>query len=86
MFQVNSTNRYSFQVCDGPVRCFGIKRETVRSESLKPFAGIPGNPNCHGVSVSTLATQFGGIRNAAQALGFASVKDLQNAIRTFCGN
>jgi hypothetical protein len=52
---------------------------------LTPFAGVPGNPNCRGVSVSALATQFGGISNAAQALGFASVEDLQDAIRAFCG-
>jgi len=51
-----------------------------------PFAGVPGNANCHGVSVATLATQFGGLSKAAQALGFARVKALQDAIRTFCGN
>jgi hypothetical protein len=37
------------------------------------------------VSVSALAAQFGGIANAATALGFGSVSDLQNAIRGFCG-
>ena len=53
---------------------------------LTPFVGVPGNANCHGVSVSALAAQFGGINKAAQALGFGSVQDLQSAIRSFCGN
>jgi hypothetical protein len=52
---------------------------------LTPFSGVPGNANCRGVSVSTLAVQFGGINQAAQALGFGSVQDLQTAIRSFCG-
>ena len=52
---------------------------------LTPFVGVPGNANCRGVSVSALAAQFGGIANAATALGFGSVSDLQNAIRGFCG-
>ena len=51
---------------------------------LTPFAGVPGNANCHGVTVSALAAQFGGISNAAQALGFGSVKGLQDAIKAFC--
>jgi len=53
---------------------------------LTPFAGIPRNANCHGVSVSALAIQFGGINPAAQALGMGNVKDLHSAITTFCGN
>ena len=50
-----------------------------------PFAGTPGTPNCHGQSVSELAQRFGGMDNAASALGFSSVQDLQDAIRAFCG-
>jgi len=49
------------------------------------FAGTPGHSNCHGQSVSALARQFGGLNGAAAALGFPSVKALQNAILTFCG-
>jgi hypothetical protein len=56
------------------------------SRALAPFAGVPGNANCHGVSVSALAHQYGNIAKAAKALGFNSVNDLQNAIRGFCGN
>jgi hypothetical protein len=50
-----------------------------------PGAGTPGQPNCHGKTVSALAQTFGGMGNAASALGYASVKDLQDAIRAFCG-
>ena len=48
------------------------------------FAGTPGFSNCHGKSVSALAQQFGGLNNAAAALGFASVSALQDAIMVFC--
>jgi hypothetical protein len=53
---------------------------------LTPYVGVPDNSNCHGVSVSALASQFGGMSNAATALGFGNVKDLQASIRAFCGN
>jgi hypothetical protein len=53
---------------------------------LTPFAGVPGNANCHGTTVAALATQYGSIDSAAASLGFNAVKDLQNAVRTFCGN
>ena len=48
------------------------------------FAGTPGKANCHGKSVSALARQFGGLNNAAAALGFPSVQALQDAIMAFC--
>jgi hypothetical protein len=53
-------------------------------ESQESFAGEPGRGNCHGVSVSMLAQEFGSIDAAASVLGFSSVKALQNAIREFC--
>jgi hypothetical protein len=53
---------------------------------LTRFAGAPGKANCHGVSVSALAKQYGGIEKAAKALGFTSVKELENAITGFCRN
>jgi YVTN family beta-propeller protein len=40
------------------------------------FAGTPGKANCHGQSVSALARQYGGLNNAAAAMGFDSVKAL----------
>jgi Beta-propeller repeat len=48
------------------------------------LAGQPGAPNCHGVSVSSLVKQFGNMNAADSALGFCSVKELQDAIRAFC--
>jgi len=48
------------------------------------FAGTPGAPNCHGKSVSALTGEFGGLPAAATALGFPSVRALQEAIRGFC--
>ena len=50
------------------------------------FAGTPGTPNCHGVSISTLAQTYGGIDHAAAMLGYASVTALQNAVKAYCGN
>jgi hypothetical protein len=47
--------------------------------------GTPGTSDCRGTSISGLAYQFGGINQAASALGFASVDALQNVIRGFCG-
>src|SRR5262249_54013471 len=45
------------------------------SATVQPvFAGTPGRPDCHGTSVSALARQYGGLSNAASALGFSSVQ------------
>jgi hypothetical protein len=49
-----------------------------------PEAGIPGEPNCHGESVSALARQFGGVHAAASTLGFSSVDALQDSFKEFC--
>jgi hypothetical protein len=49
------------------------------------FAGTPGKANCHGQSVSALARHYGGLNNAAAALGYADVAALQDAIMAFCG-
>jgi len=54
---------------------------------IKPalrFAGVAGSKNCHGRSVSALATKFGGLDAAAAALGFSNLQGLQDAIRAFC--
>jgi hypothetical protein len=48
------------------------------------FAGTPGKANCHGQSVSALAKQYGGLNNAAAALGFDSVNALQKDIGDYC--
>jgi spore maturation protein SpmA len=49
------------------------------------FAGTPRAANCVGESVSALAREYGGLNNAAAALGYSSVAALQDAISTFCG-
>jgi hypothetical protein len=48
------------------------------------FAGTPGYSNCYGKSASALAQQYGGLNNAATALGYPSASALQNVIMTFC--
>ena len=47
-------------------------------------AGTPGQPNCHGQSMSALAEQFGSVDSAASSLGFSSVQALQNTFGGFC--
>jgi hypothetical protein len=48
------------------------------------FAGTPGKANCYGQSFAALGEQYGGLNNAAAALGFDSVGELQGAIQGFC--
>ena len=57
---------------------FSLTGETV------PEAGTPGQPNCHGQTISALAHQFGGIDAAASALGFSTVQALQTGFKLFC--
>jgi uncharacterized repeat protein (TIGR03803 family) len=49
------------------------------------FVGVPGQPNCLGQSMSSLAHQYGGISHAAAALGYPGTTDLHNAVFAFCG-
>jgi hypothetical protein len=49
------------------------------------LAGTPGQADCQGDSASALTQQFGSLSAAASALGFSSVKALQDAIRMHCG-
>jgi hypothetical protein len=66
---------------------FGLGCGTVFKLTLPArFAGVPSQANCHGQSISFLATRYGGIAAAAGALGFASVKDLQDAVKSYCGS
>ena len=57
---------------------FSLSGETV------PVTGVPGKRNCHGKTISALAHQFGGVDAAAEALGFSSVNELQEAFGGFC--
>lgn len=47
-------------------------------------SGTPGQEDCHDVTISGLAEQFGSVHSAASALGFSSVQALQNSFRAFC--
>jgi hypothetical protein len=49
------------------------------------FADFAGQPKCIDQSTSALAQQYGSIKAAASALGFASVAAVQSAIATSCG-
>jgi hypothetical protein len=65
----------------------GLPWNVVEDISLvHGFDGTPGAANCHGKSVSDLAKTYGGMPNAASALGYSGVADLQAAITAFCGN
>ena len=57
---------------------FSLSGETI------PEAGVPGETNCHGKTVSALAHQFKGLDSATSALGFSSVGALQDGLTTFC--
>jgi uncharacterized repeat protein (TIGR03803 family) len=50
------------------------------------FVGLPGQANCVGQSISVLAKKYGGISAAPKALGYASVADLQNAVKGYCAS
>ncbi len=56
----------------------------VTGSASAAFAGTPGQTSCHGESVSALAKQNHGIHRAAAALGYSSVRELQNAIAAYC--
>jgi YVTN family beta-propeller protein len=72
-------------VGNGPA-AFGVFIQPPPRPGQPPptFAGVVGSENCHGTSVSALATKFGGLDAAAAALGFSNVQGLQDAIRAFC--
>ncbi len=54
------------------------------SGNTVPDAGMPGDPNCTGKSVSALAAQFGGIQPGVSALGFSSVAAFKESLLQFC--
>jgi YVTN family beta-propeller protein len=82
-----ATNTVSAAISVGsePV-AFGVFiRPPPRAGQPPPsFAGVAGSANCHGTSVSALATKFGGLDAAAAALGFSTLQGLRDAIRVFC--
>jgi hypothetical protein len=74
----------SFQQSAGPPPVYAVR--PLSSGVLVPisFNGMPGKANCYGQSVAALARQYSGLNAAAAALGYASVKALQEAIEEFC--
>ena len=72
----------------GGAEGFGSVFEVTGSGFVPPkkFAGTPGAANCTGLSVSAMAHTYGGTAHAAAALGYASVKDLQSAVASYCGS
>ena len=65
---------------------FGMVFEITGSGFVPPliFAGTPGNADCRGKSVSALAQKYGGLSAAAAALGYPSVRALQEVILAYC--
>jgi hypothetical protein len=64
---------------EGPFNAaFSLAGDTI------PGAGTPGEPNCHGKTISAMAHEFGGIKHAALSLGFFSVDALQDGVSKFC--
>jgi CSLREA domain-containing protein len=56
----------------------------IGAYEFQDFAGGPGQAQCFEQSVGTLTRQFGSLDAAASALGYSSVRALQNAIGAFC--
>ena len=56
----------------------------IGAYEFQDFAGETGQANCFDDSVRTLTGQFGSFDAAASALGYPSVRALQNAISAFC--
>jgi hypothetical protein len=54
-------------------------------EPALTFAGTPGQANCRSQSIATLRGLYGGLTNAAAALGFTSTAALRNDIKEYCG-
>jgi YVTN family beta-propeller protein len=64
---------------NGPT-AFGLFIQPAKAK----FAGMPGQANCAGKSVSAVTRRYGGLSAAARVLGYDSVAALQDAIRTYC--
>ncbi len=50
-----------------------------------PFTGSTRAANCVGETISALTQKYGGLAEAAAALGYSSASDLQNAVVGYCG-
>jgi len=80
-YTIDSTTGALTAIAGSPVAA-GVGAASIAVAS--PFAGTPGKADCGGKTVSALSARFGNINAAAAALGFPSVKALQDAIKAFC--
>jgi hypothetical protein len=64
---------------------FGWNQVSLIDEPQLSFAGTPGQKNCRSQSIATLRGLYGGLENAAAALGFTSTAALRNDIKEYCG-
>jgi hypothetical protein len=62
---------------------YEVKNVGVVTASVLSFAGDPRTASCSGISTSTLAKKYGGLRQAAIALHYRSVSALQADIMLF---
>jgi hypothetical protein len=81
-FSVSLSGDGKTAIESGPIDNGGIGATWVFARPV--FAGTPGKANCHEKSASALVRQYHGLNAAAAALGFSSVRALQNAILAFC--
>jgi hypothetical protein len=63
----------------------GCEQDGFAPTATCAFVGTPGQPNCHGKTVSGLNRQFGSVDKVAQQTDI-SVQELQDAIEAYCGN
>src|SRR6516162_8993129 len=69
---------------DGLSGAFLMRRASYTGSSRRLcLLAHPARQTCHGQSVSALAKQYGGLNNAAAALGYPSVSALQDAILAY---
>jgi uncharacterized repeat protein (TIGR03803 family) len=57
----------------------------ITGSGFTVFAGLQGQPDCIGKTISPLAQKYGGLDAAAAALGYSSVSALQSAVAGYCG-
>jgi hypothetical protein len=61
----------------------GCEQDGLFPTATCAFVGTPGQPNCHGKTVSGLNRQFGSVAKVAQQTDM-SVQELQDVISTYC--
>ena len=75
----------SFVITPADVNGLAWNQVSLIDEPALSFAGTPGQTNCRSQSIATLRGLYGGLANAAVALGFTSTAALRNDIKEYCG-